>query len=426
MWNKRLTLCVALLALPLAARTVPTAKPEDVGLSSERLQRINQTVQRYIDDNQVSGAVTLVARKGRIAHFAAQGLMDIESKKPMAKDAIFRLASSSKPITALAIMMLVEEGKVRLTDPVSRFIPEFKDSKVAVAKPSAPAPGPPGQPPPAPEYYLVPANHDITIRELLTHTSGLATRGGITAREAAKVGQSRKPTDRLSDAIPRLGALPLDFQPGTKWQYSAGAAFGVLGRVVEVASNLPFDQFLRQRVFEPLGMKDTFFGVPADRASRLPTLYRRTAQGLERSENQRGLSNDVYFSGASGLASTAEDYLQYAQMLANGGQLNGKRLLSPRTVELMFSNHVGDVVDLVTFQSFNLGMGFGLGGSVVLDSVKGTGPRPNGSYGWDGVFGTHWWVDPKDKLIAILWIQTPDYWALARDFDNAVVQAVVD
>ncbi len=409
--------CVALLALPLAAGTVPAAKPEDVGLSSERLQRINQTVQRYIDDHQVSGAVTLVARKGRLAHFAAQGLMDIESKKPMVKDAIFRLASSSKPIAALAIMMLVEEGKVRLTDPVSRFIPEFKDAKVAVAKPSAPAPGPPGQPPPAPEYYVVPADRDITIKDLLTHTSGLAS-GGITRSEAGKVYGGRKPTDRLADAIPRLGPLPLDFQPGTKWQYSAGAGFDVLGRVVEVASDLPFDQFLRQRVFEPLGMKDIFFGVPADRASRLPTLYRRTAQGLERSENQRGMSNDVYFSGAGGLASTAEDYLQYAQMLANGGQLNGKRLLSPRTVELMFSNHVGDLFG-------RGGQGFGLGGSVVLDSVKGTGPRPNGSYGWDGAFGTHWWVDPKDKLIAILWIQRPTP-GMARDFDNAVVQAVTD
>ena len=415
-------LLIGLLAVPLQAQSLPKAKPEDVGLSTERLQRINEVIQRYIDSNQISGAVTLVARKGRIAQFEAQGLMDTEMKKPIRKDALFRMASSTKPVASVAIMMLMEEGKVRLSDPVSRFMPEFKNPKVAIPKPSIPLPVVPGQPPPAPEIYTIPATREITVRDLLTHTSGLGS-GGSAAGEMAKVMQARKLTETLSDFIPRLGAVPLDFQPGTQWRYSGLAGIDTLSRIVEVASGLTFDQFLKQRVFDPLGMKDTFFALPEDRQPRLMTLYRRAGNNLEKHPNQEFLMNRTYFSGAGGLVSTAEDYFHFAQMLANGGQLNGKRLLSPRTVELMSSNHVGDMFPGQLGRP--PGMGFGFAVEVVVDAIKADSRRSNGSFGWDGAFGTHFWVDPKEQIVAVLMIQTANR-GLHRDFENAVMQAMVE
>lgn len=413
---------VALLLAPLQAQTLPRANPEEVGLSSERLQRINEVIQRYIDSNQISGAVTLVARKGRIAHYESHGLMDIEAKKPIRKDALFRMASSTKPVAGVAIMMLVEEGKVRLSDPVSRFIPEFKNPKVAIPKPSAPAPVVQGQPPPVPEISTISATREITVRDLLTHTSGLGS-GGASAGEAAKVMQTRKPTDTLADFIPRLGALPLDFQPGTQFRYSGLAGIDVLSRIVEIASGQPFDQFLKQRVFDPLGMKDTFFALPEDRQPRLMTLYRRAGDKLEKHPNQAMLMNRVYFSGAAGLVSTAEDYFHFAQMLANGGQSNGKRLLSPRTVALLSSNHTGELFPGQLGRP--VGMGFGFTVEVVVDAIKADSRRSVGSFGWDGAFGTHFWIDPKEQLVAVLMIQTANR-GLHRDFENAVMQAIVE
>lgn len=413
---------IAALSLSLPAQTLPTAKPEDVGLSTERLQRINEVIQRYIESNQISGAVTLVARKGRIAHYEAHGLMDIEAKKPIRKDAIFRMASSTKPAAGVAIMMLVEEGKVRLSDPVSRFIPEFKNPKVAIPKPSVPALVAQGQPPPVPEISTISATREITVRDLLTHTSGLGS-GGASAGEAAKVMQARKPTDTLADFIPRLGALPLDFQPGTQFRYSGLAGIDVLSRIVEIASGQTFDQFLKQRVFDPLGMKDTFFALPEDRQSRLMTLYRRAGDKLEKHPNQGMLMNRVYFSGAAGLVSTAEDYFHFAQMLANGGQLNGKRFLSPRTVALMSSNHTSEMFPGQLGRP--VGMGFGFTVEVVVDAIKADSRRSVGSFGWDGAFGTHFWVDPKEQLVAVLMIQTANR-GLHRDFENAVMQAIVE
>jgi CubicO group peptidase (beta-lactamase class C family) len=416
-------LCLGLLfGASLPAQTLPTTKPEEVELSTERLQRINEVIQRYLDSGQISGAVTLVARNGRIAHFEAHGLMDIEAKKPIRKDALFRMASSTKPVAGVAIMMLMEEGKVRLSDPVSRFIPEFKETKVAVLKSSTPPPIVPGQPPPAPEIYTIPATREITVRDLLTHTSGLGS-GGASAGEAGKVMQARKPTDTLGDFIPRLGALPLDFQPGSQFRYSGLAGIDVLSRIVEIASGQTFDQFLRQRIFDPLGMKDTFFALPEDRQARLMTLYRRANNKLEKHPNQEMLMNRVYFSGAAGLVSTAEDYFRFAQMLANGGQLNGKRLLSPRTVELMSSNHTGEMFPGQLGRP--VGMGFGFTVEVVVDAIKADSRRSNGSFGWDGAFGTHFWVDPKEKLVAVLMIQTANR-GLHRDFENAVMQAIVE
>ncbi len=409
-------LFVALIAVTPASKasSVDTAKPEDVGLSSERLQRIHQSIQRHIDAGDISGAVTLVARRGRIAHFEVHGLMDIDSKRPMSKDAIFRIASMTKPVTATAIMMLVEEGKIRLTDPVSKFIPEFKDMKVAVPKEGARGQAP--APNSAPPFYTVPASREITIRDLLSHVSGLAS-GPMSNSEAAKV--ARKPNEVLADYIPRLGMTPLEFQPGSRWSYSPGAGFDTLGRIVEVVSGQTFDQFLRQRVFEPLGMKDTFFSAE-DRMARLATIYQKTEKGLQKPANPNQTTSTKYFSGAGGLMSTAEDYVQFGQMLLNGGQLNGKRLLSPKTVELMSSVHVPD-----TLPGRPRGRGFGLSVQVVSDAVAANFRVSDGSYGWDGAFGTHFWVDPKEKIVGVLMIQTsnPEIW---RDFENAVMQAIVE
>jgi len=408
-------LFVTLLVLPVAGATLPVAKPEEAGLSSERLQRIHQMIQRRIDAGDIAGAVTLVARNGRVAHFEAHGLMDIATRKPMAKDAIFRIASMSKPITGVALMMLVEEGKVRLTDPVSKFIPEFKELNVAVPKPLGGARGAAGAAPAAPQFYTVPAEREITIRDLLTHTSGLVS-GTISTAEAAKA--ARKPNEKLADYIPRLGTVPLEFQPGSRWSYSPGAGFDTLGRIVEIVSGQSFDQFLRQRVFEPLGMKDTFFSITEDRIPRVATVYQRTAANGLQKQNDPGPT--PYFSGAGGLRSTAEDYASFAQMLVNGGQLNGKRLLSPRTVELMGSLYVPD-----TLQGRPRGEGFGLSVRVVSDAVARLTPLSNGSFGWSGAQGTHFWVDPKNKMIAVYMVQTSNN-EIQRDFENAVMQAIVE
>jgi CubicO group peptidase (beta-lactamase class C family) len=412
---------VVLLALSLTAATVPSGKPEDVGFSSERLQRINELMQRYIDSNQISGAVTMVARKGRVAHFEAQGLMDIESKTPMRKDAIFRMASMSKPVTGVAILMLMEEGKLRITDPVSQFIPEFKNIKVAVAKPLPPGTPSAGPPPREPEIYTVPPEREITIRDLMTHTSGLES-GGIGTREAGRIAP-RKTSDSLAHYIPQLGAVPLDFQPGTQWRYSPLAGIETLGRIVEVVSGLTFDQFLEQRIFDPLGMKDTAFYPRDDRLPRVVTLYERKDGRLSRTETPGWLATRTLFSGGGGLWSTADDYMQFAQMLVNGGALNGKRLLSPRTVDLMASNHVRDLYSGISQRV--QGMGFGLTVEVVLDSVAAGRRESNGSFGWDGAFGTHFWVDRKEQLVGLLMIQEPVP-ALTRDFENAVMQAIVE
>jgi CubicO group peptidase (beta-lactamase class C family) len=414
---------VLLLAIGLTAAAPPNGKPEDVGLSTERLRRINDVMQEYIDSNQISGGVTMVSRRGQIAHFEAQGLMDIESGTPMRKDAVFRIASMTKPVTGVAILMLMEEGKLRLTDPVSRFLPEFKAMKVAMAKPLPPAPsGPNRQPPREPDIYTVPSDRDITIRDLLTHTAGLESGGWGTA-EANRVAP-RNNNDRLASYVARLGSAPLDFQPGTQWRYSALAGIDTLGRVAEVISGLTFDQFLRQRIFDPLSMTDTTFVPGEEDLKRIVTLYRRGAKGnLERIETPDWLATKTLFSGAGGLYSTAEDYMKFAQMLVNGGVLNGTRLLSPRTIDLMATNHVAD---MYTGSGQRLqGMGFGLTVEVVLDSVAAGRRESNGSFGWDGSFGTHFWVDRKEQLVGLLLIQEPVA-QLGRDFENAVMQAIVE
>ncbi len=315
--------------------------------------------------------------------------------------------------------MLLEEGKVRLTDPVSKFIPEFRGLKVAMLQEPTGAPAAGGASGPS-QYYTVPANREITVRDLLSHVSGLASGGPASAAEVGK--DPRRPGETLATYIPRLGATPLDFQPGTRWSYSPSAGFDTLGRIVEIASGQNFDQFLRQQIFEPLGMKDIFFHPPEERLPRIASTYHRDGGALTKVDQQTRIANTTYFSGAGGLMTDAEDYLQFAQMLLNGGQLNGKRLLSPKTVELMSALHAAD-----TLPGRPKGRGFGLSVQVVSDAVAAGYRVSDGSYGWDGAFGTHFWVDPKEKIVGILMVQTNNSnRELDRDFENAVMQALVE
>ena len=416
--SAKLTAMLLLLSsvvISTSAAETPRAKPDDVGISLQRLQRIHDLMQRHIDAGDFSGAVTLVARNGRIAHLEAQGFMDLETKKAMASDAMFRIMSMTKPVVGLAVLMLVEDGKVKLNDPVSKFIPEFKDLKVGVLQGTQPPPAPAGQRGAPPRFYTVPAEREITIKDLLTHTSGLVS-GPISNSENAKVALKGKESN--ADYIPRLGQVPLEFQPGTRWAYSAQAGFDTLVLVVERASGMKFDQFAAQRIFGPLGMKDTFFYPPDSYNSRIATLYSKTANGLVK-QNNPNFMNGAFFSGGGGLFTTAEDYLQFGQMLLNGGQLNGKRLLSPRTVELMRSAFIPD-----TLPGRARGESFGLSVRVVTDPIQRGTALSAGSFGWSGAYGTHFWVDPKEKIVAVMMTQTSNNEARA-DFETAVMQAIV-
>ncbi len=400
------------------AGTIPTAKPEDVGISSDRLRKIHELMQRNIDDGNFAGAVTLVARHGRIAHFETHGMMDLESRKPMEKSAIFRIMSMTKPIVGVSILMLLEEGKVRLNDPASKFIPEFKNLKVAVPLPDPPASpfAPPSQAPQEPRFYTMPAEREITIRDLLTHTSGLVS-GPISNSQNMNV--IYKKGETIADYIPRLGSIPLEFQPGSKWAYSAQAGIDTLARIVEIVSGQTFDQFVKGRLFEPLEMKDTSF-YPAETLNpRIATLYRKAPNGLQKQDNP-AFMNGTYLSGGGGLFSTAEDYARFGLMLANGGEFEGKRILGRRTIEMMRAVHIPD-----TLPGRNPGEGYGLTVRVISDFGAAGTALSNGSFGWSGAFGTHFWVDPKEKIVAVLMTQGGSI-QLTADFEMAVMQAVID
>ncbi len=411
-------LIVFLIALQVFGATIPVAKPEAVGVSTERLGRIRETMQQHMDAHDIAGAVTLVARKGRLVHLEAHGAMDIEGKRAMEKNAIFRIWSMTKPVAGVAILMLMEDGKVRLNDPVSRFIPEFQSMKVAVMQERA-AGAPANSPAP---YYTVPAMRAITIQDLLTHVSGLGS-GPVSGAEMTKL--AKKTTDTLPEVVPLMGSTTLDFQPGSRWGYSALAAFDTLGRVVEVASGMSFDRFLKERLFVPLGMNETSFQPTAEMQSRIVTSYQRASDRMTRLEAKHPMLNlygREYFSGGGGLYSTIQDYAVFAQMLLDGGQWNGKRLLSPRTVELMSSVFVPD-----TLPGRAPGRGFGLSVQVISNPIAAGQRVSTGSYGWDGAFGTHFWIDPKEKIVGIMMIQTANSnRQLDRDFESAVMQAIVE
>jgi CubicO group peptidase (beta-lactamase class C family) len=380
-------LALLLLCLPLSV-LAQTVRPEQVGLSTERLERINTLIRRYIDDDQISGAVTLVARHGRIAHLAAHGVMDLETDRPMRSDAMFRIASMSKPVGAVAILMLAEEGELRLTDPVSRFLPAYENLSVAVVSADV-APGFGGPPP---EHYTRSAAREITILDLLTHTSGLMS-GRVS--NALSQGDSAQRHDIGLRWIEGLDDVPLEFEPGSRWSYSALGGFDVLSRIVEIVSGQTFSEFLSERLFTPLGMSQTTFWPTTAQRELLVTSYVRTNEGLVPRENPDSMSGAIYFSAAGGLMTTAEEYARFAIMLANGGALGGQRLLGRRTVELMGSPYIDD-----SLPGRSPGEGFGL-------------------------YGTHFWVDPEENLIGILLAQTSPR-NLRGDFEDAVMQALIE
>lgn len=406
----------AALLVPVAAST-PSARPEDVGLSSQRLERIRPMIQAHLDAKDFAGAVTLVARKGKVVHFEAHGLADIERNRPLSKDALFALASMTKPVTAVAVLMLMEEGRLVLSDPVSKFIPEFKNPKVAVWN----APNDPR----GAGLRLVPASREITIRDLLTHTAGLAN--GFEGPAGDYVRKANLPNGgSLDERVKRLAGLPLNFQPGTQWEYSPSTGFNTLGRIVEIVSGMTLDGFFQTRIFKPLGMKDTFFTVPNARDADVPILYSKTSEGLVRPKAPAEPSSGTFFAGAGGLTGSATDYLTFCQMLLNGGEINGVRLISRKTVELMTSNAIGEL-DLGNYAGDQVlkGYGFGLGVRVRRNNGDNGWLGTVGDYGWAGAHGTYFWIDPKEQLIGIVMIQTRNY-RLRMEFPNLVYQAVVD
>jgi CubicO group peptidase (beta-lactamase class C family) len=418
---KTAALCVVLLTVvTLPAITAsPTAKPEEVGLSSERLQRINQMIDRRIAAGDLAGAVTIVARKGKVVHHSTQGVMDLQTKQPMAAGTMFRIASMTKPVIGVAVLMLVEEGKLHLNDPVSRYIPQFKDMKVAMPQPGA-APGSGGTNggSATPRFYTVPAQREITIKDLLTHVSGLGS-GPMGNSDIEKV--ARKDGDTLADYIPRLGSTSLEFQPGSRWTYSPGAGFETLGRVIEVASGTRLDQFFRTRIFDPLGMKDITFWPSDTQWPRVATVYARGANGLTKTMMPNDtMSRNVYFRGSGGLYSTAEDYIPLGMMLANGGELNGKRLLGRKTVEMMGAVHVKD-----TLPGRPAGEGYGLSVRVVTDHAARGTMLSDGTFGWSGAQGTHFFVDPREELVGVMMVQTSNG-EIQREFEDLVAQSVID
>jgi CubicO group peptidase (beta-lactamase class C family) len=390
----------------------PAAKPEEVGLSSERLARLSRVVNQYVDEGRIPGAVVLIARKGRLAHLQAYGKADREKEQAMRPDAIFRIASMSKAITSVAIMMLQEEGKLLLGDPVSKFIPEFRAPQVVSSD------GPTG-------YTLVPAKREITIRDLLTHTAGISYGAGP-AEEAHKWARLHgwyfaEHDEPIGEAVKRLSRLPLVSQPGERYVY--GFATDILGHVVEVISGMTLADFMAERIFKPLGMRDTHFFLPPDKLGRFTPVYGLGDRGLELTEPA---ATSAYvqgpracFSGGAGLLSTAADYGLFLQMLLDGGQLNGRRLLSRKTVEVMTVNHVG---------ALHGDQGFGLGFGVTEHLGRRGQVGSVGAYGWGGAYYTTFWVDPREELVAVFMCQLLPSRGLDLHgkFTALVYQAIID
>ena len=414
--------CLAILVflvLPVGTATT-VSKPEEVGLSSERLQRVAQMIQRRIAAGDLAGAVVAIARKGRVAYVNAQGVMDLDTKQPMSSSSMFRIASMTKPVVGVGVMMMVEEGKLRLNDPVSRYIPEFRNMKVAVLQtsPAGRGGGAAGAAPQPPPFYSVPAQREITIKDLLTHVSGLGS-GPMSNSDIEKI--ARKDGETLAQYIPRLGGTALEFQPGSRWAYSPGAGFETLGRIIEIASGMPLDRFFRTRIFDPLGMKDITFWPTDAQMPRVATVYSRTPTGLNKQVMPNDtMSRNVYFRGSGGLYSTAEDYLPLGIMLAGGGEMNAKRLLSRKTVEMMSAAHIPD-----TLQGRPAGEGYGLSVRVVTNHAARGTMLSDGTFGWTGAQGTHFFVDPKEELTAVLMVQTSNG-EIQRDFEDLVAQSVAD
>jgi len=401
--------------------------PEDLGLSSARLARIDDHLRaRYIDKGRIAGALTLVARRGKVAFFSAIGLMDRERAKPMRPDAIFRIYSMTKPIASVALMMLHEKGAFQLADPVHRWLPAWEHLRVYRY----------GR---YPNFVTEPADRPMTVRDLLTHTSGLSY--GILERTHLD-GAYRKlgigdGKGTLAEMMDQLSALPLEFSPGSRWGYSV--ATDAVARLVEIMSGQPFDAYLREHIFEPLGMVDTGYTVAAESLPRLSANYLRSPEGgmtlLDDPADSTYARPKTLFTGSSGLVSTAGDYLRFAEMLRRGGALDGKRILSPRTIRTMTQNHLpggADLAALATESTFSEtrydGIGFGLGFSVNVDPVKAQIAGSAGEYGWGGMASTAFWIDPAEELTVIFLTQLVPSSALdvRSEMKSLVYAAVVD
>ena len=415
-----LLLALATGAAAAAERMLPMAKPERVGISSARLEKISDLNRRYVDEGKLAGTVTLIARGGKIVHFEAIGISDLETGAPMTRDTLFRIYSMSKPITAVAAMMLYEDGAFQLRDPVSKFLPELKGLQVLDA-----------------DGTLVPAG-EMTMQQLLTHTAGLSYGFSPTDAVDQQYREERlMESENLDAFVGKLATLPLRFEPGSRWHYSV--ASDVTGAVVERISGQSFDVFLRERLFEPLGMHDTFFEVPEDKLARLGTNHRwnrdtATLEVLPDSAFPR-LRGTTFFSGGAGLVSTAADYARFTEMLRAGGALGNVRILGPKTLELMTMNHLpaliapsgtGEQPGLGNLGGFS-GAGFGLGVAVVTDVPASGVTGSVGEYSWGGAAGTIFWVDPVEDLFVISMIQLMQSpWPLRSELKVLTYQALND
>ena len=385
---------------------------ESVGMSSARLKRIETYFQEYIDTNQIAGAVSLVARKGRVVHLEAQGWRHKEENLPMTTDTIFELASMTKPIVSAALMMLFEEGRFRLDDPILKWLPEYEHRTVRV-------PGYLGAP-------GVTAHRPVTVRHVLTHTSGLTmnpNNRGLSQEQRDHVTNHGKRHPTLRAHVKAAAIIPGYFHPGDKWLY--GDSTNYVAALVEEISGQTLDVFLRERIFDPLGMPDTHYNVPREKVDRVAAIYRPTGDGtVEVSRPPAFVEPTQYFPGVAGLKSTVGDYYRFTQMIANGGELDGVRLLGRMTINNMITNQIGDLpVDVR-----GAGYGFGLGFGILTNPAQTTDALSVGSYTWGGAYGTLYWADPVEDLIGILLIQIRPYthFNIRPMFSNVVTQAVID
>ncbi|MEO6672946.1 MAG: serine hydrolase domain-containing protein [Ginsengibacter sp.] len=402
-----------------SAQQINIVNPESVRLSTKRLSRIDSVMNDYISKGKMPGLVALISRHGKIPYYKSFGKMDIEANKPMQPNAMFRIASMTKAITSVAVMTLYEQGKFLLEDPVSKYIPEFKNLKVVMKSPTSDS------------TILVPAKSEITIRELLNHTSGITYGGGLQDSYYKQAGMTvgLTPTaGTIKEKILDLAKLPLASQPGERFNY--GMSVDVLGYLIEVLSGKTFDEYLKQNIFEPLKMHDTYFTIPQNKFLRLATLYKMKEGKLIPATGYFPYpQTQTYFSGGAGLVSTAADYARFAQMLLNKGQLENARILSRKTIELMTSNSIGDLF-IHTYFKHNGIMGdkFGLGFGIRTERGVFDELESSGSFGWDGAFYTRFWVDPKEDMFGIFMSQVDSYWDenLIGKFKVLVYQSIND
>jgi CubicO group peptidase (beta-lactamase class C family) len=408
----QLIICLILFALSLGAQPLPLSTPEKEGLSSERLERLHQRMDQMVRDGKKAGAITMIVRNGKVADWKAYGYRDVDQKLPMEKDSICRIWSMTKVISSVAVMMLVEEGKLTLNDPVYQYIPEFKNIKVLTG-------GTADQP------ELVDAVRPVTVKHLLTHTSGLTYTWGD--HPVAQLYNRKKIFENgsLKEFVGKVASLPLLAQPGEKYNY--GINIDVLGYLVQVVADMPFDKFVQNRILTPLRMSDTFFEVPKEKLSRVAKTYTVKDGKLSESpaEDLVGKATVTVPYGGMGLFSTVGDYSRFGQMLLNGGQLDGVRLLSRKTVELMTVNHLNNLA--VPHTGGAGAYGFGLGGSVRMDLAKGNIPGSLGQFGWDGAASTYFRMDPKERTVSLVFFQYMPFDSPALElFSTLFYQAIVD